>query len=367
MIGKIFVAAFRMLFRDRLSLFWTLLFPVMFIVIFGLFNLGGGPGSARLAVIDQADNDLSQRLVDGLRGIEYFNFADLASEDAAREAIQAGDLAAAVVVPASFGVGDPASSGGRPSPTELTVYYDRSSPTQYQIVQSVLNQIVGEINLSAMGVPQLLTLNEEAVQSRQFSFIDFLLPGIMGMGLMFNGLVGIAVDITRYREQRILKRIRATPLPPRTFVLGQVLAYLVVVVLQATLIILVAKLLFGANVYGSLVLLYALALLGTLIFLNIGFAIAGASRTPNGASGLANVIAFPMMFLSGTFFPTASLPPTIGAVVQYLPLTPVMDAMRAVSLNAEPLAALGSQLLLIGAWIVVSFALAASTFRFRET
>ena len=366
MIGRVFLAAIKMLFRDRLSLFWALVFPVMFIVIFGLFNLGGGPGSAQLAVIDQAGNEHSQRLVDGLRQIEYFSLADLASEDEAREAIRAGDLAAAIVVPASFGGSDPSSSD-QPSPTELTVYYDRSSPTQYQIVQSVLNQIVSEINLSAMGMPQLLTLNEEAVQSRQFSFIDFLLPGIMGMGLMFNGLVGIAVDMTRYREQRILKRIRATPLPPRTFVVGQVLAYLVIVVLQATLIIITAKLLFGANVYGSLILLYGLALLGTLGFLNIGFAIAGASRTPNGASGLANVIAFPMMFLSGTFFPTTSLPPLVDAAVQYLPLTPVMDAMRSVSLNAEPISAIGSQLLLIGAWIVVSFALAASTFRFRET
>ena len=366
MIFKIFASAIKILFRDRLSLFWALIFPVMFVVIFGMFNFGSGPGSARLAIIDQAGNDISQRLVGGFREIEYFTFADLASETEAQEAIRTGDLAAAIVIPASFGSGGPTSDGQLPT-TELTVYYDKSSPIQYQIIQSVLNQIVGEINLNAMGVPKLLTLSEEAVQSRSFSYIDFLLPGVMGMGLMFNGLIGIAVDITRYREQRILKRIRATPLPPRLFVLGQVLAYLVIVVIQATLIILVAKLLFDANVYGNLLELYGVALLGTLIFLNIGFAIAGASRTPNGASGLANVIAFPMMFLSGTFFPTADLPAVIGTVVQYLPLTPVMDAMRAVSLHGQSLSALGSQMLLIGAWIIVSFALAASTFRFRET
>lgn len=366
MIGKVFLAAIKMLLRDRLSLFWALVFPVMFVVIFGLFSFGEGPGSAHLAIIDQADNAFSQRLVAGFREIEYFSFADLTSEAAAQEAIRTGDLAAAIVIPASFGSGE-ASADSQPPTTELTVYYDKSSPIQYQIIQSVLGQIVSEINLSAMGVPKLLTLNEEAVQSRSFSYIDFLLPGVMGMGLMFNGLVGIAVDITRYREQRILKRIRATPLPPRLFVLGQVLAYLVVVVIQATLIILVAKLLFDANVYGSLLELYGVALLGTLIFLNIGFAIAGASRTPNGASGLANVIAFPMMFLSGTFFPTADLPSPIATAVEYLPLTPVMDAMRSVSLHGQSLAALGPQMLLIGAWIIVSFALAARTFRFRET
>lgn len=366
MISKLFLAAIKMLFRDRLSLFWALVFPVMFVVIFGIFNFAEGPGSARLAIIDHADNDFSQRLVEGFREIDYFEFVDLASESAAQEAIRAGDLAATIIIPESFG-SDDATSSNQPPTTELTVHYDKSSPIQYQVFQSVLNQIVNEINLEAMGVPRILTLHEEAVQSHQVSYIDFLLPGIMGMGLMFNGLVGIAVDITRYREQRILKRIRATPLPPRLFVLGQVLAYLVIVVLQATLIILVGNLLFDATVYGSLISLYAVALLGTLIFLNIGFAIAGASRTPNGASGLANVIAFPMMFLSGTFFPTADLPTAIEAVVQYLPLTPVMDAMRAISLNAQPLSMLGRQLLLIGAWIVASFALAASTFRFRET
>jgi len=366
MVGKVFLAAVKMLFRDRLTLFWALVFPVMFVVIFGMFSFGEGPGSTRVAIIDQADNDASRRLVNGFREIDYFEFADIDSESAAQEAIRTDDVAAAIVIPASFGSGEGAS-GGQPPTTELTVYYDKSSPVQYQIIQNVLGRIVSEINLEAMGVPKLLTLTEEAVQSREFAYIDFLLPGIMGMGLMFNALIGISVDITRYREQLILKRIRATPLPPRTFILGHVLAYLVVVVIQATLIILVAMGLFGANVYGSLGLLYGLALVGTLIFLNIGFAIAGASRTPNGASGLANVIAFPMLFLSGTFFPTADLPAIIETVVRYLPLTPVMDAMRSVSLNAEPLAALGSQLLLIGAWLVVSFALAASTFRFRET
>ncbi len=366
MIGKIFVAAIKMLFRDRLSLFWSLIFPVMFVVIFGLFSFGEGPGSARVAIIDQAENDVSNRLVEGFREIEYFEFADVASEAAAEEAIRSGDLAAAIVIPPSFGSAG-ASSGDQPPTTELTAYYDKSSPIQYQIIQSVLGQIVSEINLDAMGVPKLLTLTEEAVQSRQFQYIDFLLPGIMGMGLMFNGLVGIATDISRYREQWILKRIRATPLPPGTFILAQVLAYLVVVVIQATLIILVARFLFDAHVYGSLIELYGVALIGTMIFLNIGFTIAGVSRTSRGANGLTNVIAFPMLFLSGTFFPTANLPTVIETVVRYLPLTPVMDAMRAISLNGEPLTALGPQMLLIGAWIVASFALAAGTFRFRET
>lgn len=361
---KLFVASLKIMFRDWLTLFWGLVFPVMFIVIFGLFNLGGGTGSATLTIIDQAESDLSRQLIEGLSQVQFFRLnKKIVTEADAKTAIKEGRLDAAIIIPEAFkALG---STDSQFAQIEFTVFYDKSNLVEYEIVRSVLHQFMGELNLRVANAPKLFALKEEALDARRIKYMDFLLPGIMGMGLMMNGIVGIAVDMTRYREQRILKRIRATPLPPRLFLVSQVLAYLVLVFLQATLTILIATIFFGATVHGSLLNLYFLTLMGTLIFFNIGFIVAGASRTSSGASGLAQVIGMPMMFLSGTFFPTSGLPAMMQTLVQFLPLTPLMQALRAVALNDASLMSLGPELLQVGLWLAATFLLAAKVFRFR--
>jgi len=361
---KLFMALLKIMFRDWLTLFWGLAFPVMFIVIFGLFNLGGGSGSARLVIIDRAQSEQSNQLVASLHQVKFFQFNDKITDEAeAKQAIKEGNLDAAIIIPQSFRT--PSASDSAPPQIELTVYYNQQNVVQYELVRLGLSEFIDEVNLNAVHAPKLFTLKEESVEANQVKYMDFLLPGIMGMGLMLNGIIGISVDMTRYREQRILKRIRATPLPPRLFLIGQVLAYLVLVFVQATLILLVATTFFGASIHGSLVNLYLLTLAGTLIFLNIGFIIAGVSRTPSAAGGLSQVIGMPMMFLSGSFFPTTGLPGFIKSIVAFLPLTPLLKAMRAVALNDAPLTSLGPELLYVGLWIVVTFFIATQVFSFR--
>ena len=360
---KLFIASLKIIFRDRLTLFWGLAFPVMFIVIFGLFNFEGG-GTARLAIIDQAGTDVSKQLIAAMRQIKYFKLNDgITSEIDAKNALKDGKIEAAIIIPESLRA--LSSSSGQPGTIEFTVYYDNANLIEYELVRSALNQFVNELNLHVMGAPKLFALREESLEARKVKYMDFLLPGILGMGLMMNGIILIAVEMTRYREQRILKRIRGTPLPPRTFIVSQVLAYLVLVFLQASLILVVGTSFFGATIHGNLLNLYGMTLVGTLIFLNLGFVVAGLSRTSNGASGLAQVISMPMMFLSGTFFSTDNLPTAVHAVVQFLPLTPLMKALRAISINDAPLTSLGPELLFIGVWLTVTFAIAARVFKFR--
>ncbi len=361
---KLFIASLKIMFRDWQTLFWGLAFPVMFIVIFGLFSFGEGAGSAKLAIIDRANTEFSRQIIAGLSQVKFFQINEqIVSEADAKKAVQDGKLNAVIIIPESFKTLGTFSSS--PPKIELTVFYDKSNLVEYELVRGVLSQFMNEANLRATNAPKLFTLKEEALDAHRVKYMDFLLPGVMGMGLMMNGIIGIAVDMTRYREQRILKRIRATPLAPRLFLISQVLAYLVLVFLQATLIILIATVFFGATVHGSLLNLYGLTLGGTLIFLNIGFIVAGVSRTASAASGLAQVISMPMMFLAGTFFPTSGLPQVVQALVQVLPLTPLMRALRAVALNDASLMSLGAELAQIGLWWVVTFAIAARTFRFR--
>jgi ABC-2 type transport system permease protein len=123
---------------------------------------------------------------------------------------------------------------------------------------------------------------------------------------------------------------------------------------------------FGATIHGNVVWLFVLALIGNLIFLGIGFSIAGRARNADAADGMANAIALPMLFLSGTFFPTDTLPELMQAVVAFLPLTPLLEAMRIVAIEGDPITAASSELLLLGAWVLVSFAIASRLFRFQD-
>jgi ABC-2 type transport system permease protein len=163
-----------------------------------------------------------------------------------------------------------------------------------------------------------------------------------------------------------LKRILATPLRPVRFLSAQVLARLVLALAQAALILAVGVFLFNGHIYGNVAWLFVLAAIANVIFLNFGFAVAGRASNPDAAAGLAQAIALPMMFLSGTFFPTDTLPEIVQKVVQYLPLTPLIDAMRIVAIDGKSLTAAGPELALLAGWVLVSFALAASLFRFSE-
>lgn len=194
------------------------------------------------------------------------------------------------------------------------------------------------------------------------AYFDFVLPGMLAMGLMNFTMVGIAGSVARYRETQVLRRLMATPVSPLAFLTGQVLARLALSVVQV-LLLLAVGLLLGGTVIGNLLLVVALAVLGNLTFLALGFAIAGRTSTVDAANNLAGLATLPLMFLSGMFFPLAALPDSVRTVAEWLPITPLIEGMRAVALDGVSLTALGTELALLTGWVLVSFVLARLSFR----
>ena len=221
------------------------------------------------------------------------------------------------------------------------------------------------MNKRLVNAPTLVELRSEGVQARQLTYYDFLLPGLVGMGIMNSSIVGIAASMALYRQQRILKRILATPLKVRVFFASEILANLVVAIIQAAIIMAAGILLFGANIYGNFLWVFVVVLVASIVFLNIGFIIGGLSKNVDAAVGLANAVSLPMMFLAGVFFPKEGLPWILSNVVSYLPLAPMLDALRGVALEAEPLWNYPYELGLLGAWIAVSAVVAVRVFRFE--
>lgn len=361
---KLLIANIKMTFRDKQAIFWTLVFPLMFIIIFGLFNFEN-MGDAKYVVIDNAHSPLSEEFLQGFEKIEFFKRQNNGTLDEALKLLKAGDIDFITVIPDTFKLPE-APAQAPPDVGVIKVYYDQSNITVNQVVLSVVDKFMDKMNLQAAGAPTIFRAESESVLSKNIRYIDIIMPGILAMAIMTSAVIGISTGISRYREQKLLKRLSATPIKVRVFLMAEVLSYLVVNLIQIGLIILLARVAFDVKVYGNYFILIATCLIGSVIFLNIGFAVAGYSKNTKTAEALSQVITMPMMFFSGVFFSTETLPKVVAKVVTFLPLTPLVDALRKVSIDAGGWVDIWQKLAFMGGWIIVSFLLAWRVFKFRD-
>ncbi len=196
-------------------------------------------------------------------------------------------------------------------------------------------------------------------------YFEYVFPALLAIGLMTFSMVGTAASVARYRELKILKRIVVTPLPTSQFIIGQVGARLVLAAIQTALIMVIGVVV-GGTLGPNWPLLFVISALGNLIFLSVGFGIAGRAASVDAANNMASLATTPLMFLSGSFFPVDSMPRWLQPVADLMPLTPLIDSMRAIALQGAGIFDIGPDLALIAAWIVGGFALARLTFRFAE-
>ncbi|MFA5106963.1 MAG: ABC transporter permease [Patescibacteria group bacterium] len=357
---RLFVANIKMTFRDRQSLFWSLLFPLLFLIIFGLFRFDT-PQKFNVQFIDEARNDTSRQLIDQLMGLNVFYQKDFGTIDAAREQMKKSELAGIIIIPKEFGTVNPKD---QKEPIPFNVIIDGSNQ-QSQIIVTVVNQFLNDYTLQSTGTPKLFLVRSEGVQGHNIKYLDFIMPGILGMAIMFSSIIGIAVGITRYRERKILKRLVATPINIRSYLISEIGNYLFLAMIQIALIIGVGRFVFHVQVYGSYVWLALTTLVGTIVFLNIGFFVAGQAKTVNTAEAMANAITTPMMFLSGVFFSPDMLPKAVGKIVDFLPLTSLLKILRGISIDGRTPFDYPTALAILGGWIVASFILAWKGFRIR--
>lgn len=361
MLLALVLANLKMIYRNRQALFYALVFPLIFVAVFGLFRLGETP-EVGILVIDRANDAVSTALVKSLAATGRFKVEERGDETKARQELREGKTGYLLIIPE--GMAARLARGDGQGPVNVTLLYDRGSQTA-PIVIGTVERFVDQINQRITQAPILVALQPEPVQSRQLTYFDFLLPGLVGMGVMTYSIIGVASVIALYREQKILKRILATPLKVRTFFAAQIISYLVLSVLQAIFILAAGVLLFKGHVYGNLLWLLVLVVMANVVFLNLGFIVGAVAKNVRAADGLANAVSLPLMFLSGTFFPRESLPSIMASVVGYLPLSPLLDAMRGVALEAKPFWAYPSELVILGAWMAVTSVLAVKFFRFE--
>jgi len=342
---------FRMYFRDRSSVFWGMLFPILLMTLIGLAFGRIDSLTFTVGVVGDGAGPAAQVVRTGLAQVPAVRLVTERSLDDALKALRASRRVLVVVLPRGS--------------EALEVYYDAARPQDSRTALLVLERFVAEANLRLSGVRPAVELRAHSVTSQSSRFIDFLLPGILALTLAQNGLMGVSWTVTSYRQRLVLKRIIATPVHPLLFLGGLLVRYASVSMVQLAVIILVGMLAFGARLAGSPILLGGLAIGGSLVFTGVGIAISTVARTPESANVMGSVLNFPMMFLAGTFWPRELMPEAIRPIIAYLPLSPLVDAMRAVGGRGEAIGPYLPGLAYLVGWGVLALAIAARRFRWE--
>lgn len=217
----------------------------------------------------------------------------------------------------------------------------------------------------ASGRPDPVSATDDLVREPGSRYIDFLVPGLLGMNLMGGGIWGLGFSIVDTRRKNLLKRLVAAPMAKWEYLMSYLLSRLVMLTLEILTFVGFSVLVFGVPLRGSVVQLGALCLLASLAFSSLGLLIASRARTIEAVSGLMNLVMLPMWVLSGIFFSADRFPDAAQPFIRALPLTAVIDALRANMIQGLPLPQLGWQLGVMVGWLVLSFTIAMRMFRWR--
>jgi len=326
------------LIREPEAIFWVFVFPIVLAAILGLAFRSKPPEALPVAVV--AGPHAEARLV-ALTGPDLE--PTIVTESEAPQALARGRVVLVV------------------SASDVPSYaYDPTQPesrTARLAVDAALQRAAGRTDAFAPGRSEVTEAGSR--------YVDFLVPGLLGMNLMGTGMWGIAFSLVVARNGNLLKRLVAAP-ARRSHLLGaQLTSRLIFLIPEAGALILFAFFVLGVPMRGSILLLIAVSLLGALAFSGLGLLTAARPRTIEGVSGVMNLVMVPMWVFSGIFFSTERFPAAIQPFIQVLPLTALNDALRGVMLEGTGLMALLPELALLAAWGTVSFAVALKIFRWQ--
>ena len=349
-----------MMARNRQGLFWALFFPLLLVVVFGLIDFNGVV-PAPVAVVDLSDGSRAQVFRERLADVEFLDVEEFVRTDMA-EALRGGDLGYLIVIPLGFD--ETAVAVGEPGHDPVGLVYTSRNPDRNQLVEAAVRGLVAEVWSDGQPVQASRLTTANVIDVPEVDYFDTVLLGLLGLGIMTNSIISIAVRISTYRNQAILKRLLATPLPIWKFFASEIAAHLLLALVQAGIILAVGVFVFGGRLHGNLGWVLLITALGSIVFLNIGFILSAWARSPAAASGMGNAVALPMVFFAGTFFSTTSLPWVLPYAAEVLPLTPMLSALREVGLDQAPIAEAWPQLAALAGWAAATAVAATRVFKF---
>jgi ABC-2 type transport system permease protein len=333
---------FREYTREPEALFWSFGFPILLAIGLGIAFRSKPPDVVHVAVANNGPR--AAPLTAALRHDRALAVEQL-RPDSAQQALRTGRVALVVT---------PNGEGG------VQYEYDETRPDA-----RTARLIVDDAVQRGAGRRDVLPVAERHVREAGSRYIDFVVPGLLGMTIMGGGIWGLGFSIVDQRRKNLLKRLVATPMSRAEYLASYVISRLVLLAIEAAVLLGCSMLLFGIPVRGPALGIVAIVIVSALAFGGLGLLIASRSQTIEGVSGLMNLTMLPMWILSGVFFSSENFPRVVQPFIKALPLTATNDALRANMLRGIPLSGVWPQLAVLLAWMVVCFVVALRIFRWR--
>jgi len=345
--------------RSRVGLFFSLAFPIILILLFGAIFSGNGGGAIPVYVQNQ-DNGSPESLafIAALNSTGAVALTAVPPSQNFSQYLLDNSGSPGVIVPAGFQADYAAHA-----PANVTVIGNPTSSST-GIVLGVVSGVVDRFNLQAAGGSPLIGVQSLSIKAQSYKYIDFLIPGMIGFAILVSPMFELVSVSSEYKREKIFKQLSLTPLTKTEWLIAKILFYFVLTVAAFFLMTLFGILVFGAQVDFSLWILPFL-ILGPFLFVSLGMLVGSVSNSPESAGVVGNLITFPMMFLSGTFFPVTSMPGYLQDLAHALPLYYVIAGLNDVMIYGDVGAGLVDGAVVAMTSVVV-FALAVRFFRWRE-
>ncbi len=362
-VWAFFTVNLKRLFRDRLALFFTFLFPLIFLFVFGALNSHSGSTSFNIAIINDSKSATAKQFVTQMEKQKELkvdktvtNFKD------ANEKMSRGELDATIELPANFG----SVKQGTTYPTgQAIVHYTQNSQSAAVTLTSMLSSVFQGANTDITKSATPFTVTSKQNNERSLSAFDYTFTGLLGFAILGSGIFGPINIFPELKKMGILRRLHTTPLRVWQYFLSVMLGNAVSGLMSLAVMTLVAISVFHLKIAGNYFELAIFLTFSIVMILGIGLAIGGWAKNERQAAPLANIIVFPMMFLSGTFFPRFLMPHWLQNITQFLPLSPVIDGARLIATEGQHLTQLGPQLGVMAIWLGVVYAIAFRVFRWE--
>lgn len=353
----------RRFFRDRLAMFFGVLFPLIFLLIFGTINSGNGDVKFHVAVINQSQTSFSKKFTKQLTSSKTFQ-VDVAATTLplAKDKLSKSQIDGIIVLPKDFG----AIANGQQYPSgTVKLVYSQSAAGTGQTLQSVLSGVLEGVNKQFVSYDPPFTVAATQLNEKSLKPFDYTFAGLVGFSIVGLGIFGPVNVFPELKKQGILRRLHTTPLRVWQYFLANMFSQAAIGVVSIAIQFAVAISLFDLKIDGTYPEIILFTVLSIFLILGIGLAIGGWAKNERQAAPLSNIVVFPMLFLSGTFFPRFAMPQWLQDVSTFLPLTPVIDGLRLLSTEGKHLLDLGPQLGLMAVWFVVVYAIAFRVFRWE--
>lgn len=353
----------RRFFRDRLSIFFGIMFPLIFLFVFGGIFGNSNQASFHIALINQSKSQFAGEFVKELQKQSSFEIeTDAKSLDDTREKMTRSQLDATVLLPENFGEIDASTQ----QPTgQATVYYTQNSQQSGQTLSTILTGIFKDINQGITHASEPFSVKSEALQNKSLSSFDYTFAGLLGFALIGMGIFGPVNVFPELKKQGILRRLSTTPLKVWQYFCSMAISQSIIGLVSIAIMFVVAILVFHLQVVGNPLLLIGFIIFSIIEILGIGLAIGGWARNERQAAPLSNIVVFPMMFMSGTFFPRFLMPEWLQHASAFLPLTPIIDGLRYIVTEGYGLTQLLPQLGLMAVTTVIIYLIAFRVFRWE--